>query len=271
MMAQSVVETCEICNQALGIDYCEECEQLFCNNCKLMHLRMKISRNHTFNDVDHQEVKLNLCDQHNLGYILYCEKCNSLACKTCIIENHKGHELEDISVAKISELQVEVSEKLESYSKEIQEGHRNALLVKGQMENLEKDCIKAKEEIKICGDTIKVYVDEIVDSYTTLVLQKEQNQKQKTKAYIDAVAKLDENVNKLKRMHRKIPDKRSGVALLKSLQNFQKENNNFDLAIPVVPTLGQIFEIQHEYPVTLFQRTMDLFNHYNLDCGSESK
>ncbi|CAG2229166.1 unnamed protein product [Mytilus edulis] len=148
MMAQSVVETCEICNQALGIDFCEECEQTFCNHCKLMHLRMKISRNHTFKNVDHEEVKLNLCDQHNLGYILYCEKCNSLACKTCIIENHKGHELEDINIAKISELQVEVSEKLESYSKEIHEGSRNSLLLmKDQMKNHEKACKKAIEEI----------------------------------------------------------------------------------------------------------------------------
>ncbi|CAG2197483.1 unnamed protein product [Mytilus edulis] len=240
MMAQSVVETCEICNQALGIDFCEECEQTFCNHCKLMHLRMKISRNHTFKNVDHEEVKLNLCDQHNLGYILYCEKCNSLACKTCIIENHKGHELEDINIAKISELQVEVSEKLESYSKEIHEGSRNSLLLmKDQMKNHEKACKKAIEEINCRSNAIKSCVDKIEN--------------------------LDENLNKIEREYWTILDKRNGVALLKSLQKFQKDNNNLDLEIPVVPSLGQTLAAQNRCKYSVFDMTVGLFDGYNFD------
>ncbi|VDI77752.1 tripartite motif-containing protein 33 [Mytilus galloprovincialis] len=265
-MAQSVVETCEICNQALGIDFCEECEQTFCNHCKLMHLRMKISRNHTFKNVDHEEVKLNLCDQHNLGYILYCEKCNSLACKTCIIENHKGHELEDINIAKISELQVEVSEKLESYSKEIHEGSRNSpLLMKDQMKNHEKACKKAIEEINCRSNAIKSCVDKIVDSYTTQILQKEENQNRKANAYIDAIENLVENLYKIKREYWTILDKRSGVALLKSLQKFQKDNNNLDLEIPVVPSLGQTLAARNRCKCSVFDMTVGLFDDYNFD------
>ncbi|XP_063406094.1 transcription intermediary factor 1-beta-like [Mytilus trossulus] len=266
-MAQSALETCEICDQALGIDNCEECEQLFCNNCKLMHLRMKISRNHTFKEVDHEEVKLNLCDEHNLGYILYCEKCNSFVCKTCIIENHKGHELEDINVAKISKLQVEVSAKLESCSKAMHEGHRYALLVQSQMKNFEKDCKKAREQTKSRGDTLKCNVDKIVDSQTKRILKNEQFQKQKAKTYIDAVELLDENLNKLKLEHRKIHENRSGVALLKSLEKFQKEN--FDLEIPVMPSLGRIHAAILNYEPSIYVRTVALFDDYKFDCGSK--
>lgn len=138
-MAQSVIGTCEICNQGTGIDFCQECQQLFCNNCKLMHLRIKLSRNHTFKDVDQPEVKLTLCEEHELVYILFCETCCSLICKKCVIKNHKSHELEDITFDKVSEKQKEVSEQLERCSKDIKEGQRLAFIVKGQIQNPEQD------------------------------------------------------------------------------------------------------------------------------------
>lgn len=40
-MVQSVMVTCEICYQDLGKHCCKDCEQTFCDNCKIMHLRMK--------------------------------------------------------------------------------------------------------------------------------------------------------------------------------------------------------------------------------------
>lgn len=57
-----------------------------------MHLKMKLSRNHTFKDVDHEELKLTICEEHDMDFILFCETRESLACKACITKNHKGHE-----------------------------------------------------------------------------------------------------------------------------------------------------------------------------------
>ncbi|CAG2197485.1 unnamed protein product [Mytilus edulis] len=177
-MAQSALETCEICSKALSIDYCKECEQLFCNNCKLMHLRMKLSQNHTFKNVDHQEVKLNLCDEHNLGYILYCEECSSLVCKTCIIENHKGHELGDIAEKTIGML-TEVSLQLEKCSDDIQEAHRNKCVLKDQLKVLEKDGTSGRVKIRNRGNQLKSYVDRIVNYSTRNSAEKNKRKSRK--------------------------------------------------------------------------------------------
>ena len=50
MLAQCAVYLCEICDNKPGSQYCTNCEQYFCSNCKLSHLKAKISKNHTFKD-----------------------------------------------------------------------------------------------------------------------------------------------------------------------------------------------------------------------------
>ncbi|VDH91912.1 Hypothetical predicted protein [Mytilus galloprovincialis] len=47
-MAQAASKTCEICISAIGSQYCLECEQYFCENCKTFHSRQKISKTHQF-------------------------------------------------------------------------------------------------------------------------------------------------------------------------------------------------------------------------------
>lgn len=80
---------------------------------------MNISQNHTFKDVD-EEFKLTSCEKHDMVVILFCETCGCLASKTCPIKKHNWCNLQDVDFARISELQVEISEQLESYSKEMQ-------------------------------------------------------------------------------------------------------------------------------------------------------
>lgn len=47
-MAQVASKTCEICVSSPGHNYCKECEQLFCDGCKISHLRTKMTKNHSF-------------------------------------------------------------------------------------------------------------------------------------------------------------------------------------------------------------------------------
>ena len=43
-MAQAACKTCEICMRAPGLHYCTQCDQVFCDDCNMSHLRSKISR-----------------------------------------------------------------------------------------------------------------------------------------------------------------------------------------------------------------------------------
>ncbi|VDI21510.1 Hypothetical predicted protein, partial [Mytilus galloprovincialis] len=47
-MAQAASKTCEVCVSAPGSHYCIDCEEYYCGNCKLLHNRQKLSRNHQF-------------------------------------------------------------------------------------------------------------------------------------------------------------------------------------------------------------------------------
>ena len=47
-MAEAASKTCEICTRASGVHVCIQCDQLFCEDCKISHLRLKVCRNHTF-------------------------------------------------------------------------------------------------------------------------------------------------------------------------------------------------------------------------------
>ncbi|CAG2197484.1 unnamed protein product [Mytilus edulis] len=268
-MAQAVVK-CEICNQATGRNVCIECEHLFCNNCKLMHLRMNISQNHTFKDVD-EEFKSTVNRKHDMVFLLFCETCGCIASKTCTTRKHNWCNLEGVNFARISELQVEVSEQLESYSKEMQIKKRSISMVESQVQRLERDCQKVREEIYSRGEMLKSTVDEIVSSLTRHNLRKEKKQQDKAKAYIDKLGKLDENLNNLKRQYRRIHDKRIGVGLQNSLQNLKRFVDMYDPAIPFMPSLGKIAYADHyKYKTNYSEEIKNLFDNLYFDIVSES-
>ncbi|XP_076071977.1 uncharacterized protein LOC143043663 isoform X1 [Mytilus galloprovincialis] len=47
-MAQSALKSCNICMSGPGHNYCEQCHQWMCENCKTLHLRSNTCRNHAF-------------------------------------------------------------------------------------------------------------------------------------------------------------------------------------------------------------------------------
>ncbi|XP_076072140.1 tripartite motif-containing protein 46-like [Mytilus galloprovincialis] len=96
-MAQAASKTCEICVSGPGHNYCEQCDQLFCDGCKISHLRAKISKNHTFLSGPNinPEVKL-YCKEHDENFIYYCMECSTSVCKICAIKKHKSHDVAEI-------------------------------------------------------------------------------------------------------------------------------------------------------------------------------
>ncbi|VDI10356.1 tripartite motif-containing protein 33 [Mytilus galloprovincialis] len=96
-MAQAASKTCEICVSGPGHNYCEQCDQLFCDGCKISHLRTKMTKNHTFRSGPNinPEVK-QYCKEHDENFIYYCKECDAPICKICVIKKHKSHNFAEI-------------------------------------------------------------------------------------------------------------------------------------------------------------------------------
>ena len=114
-MVQAANKTCEICMRASGLHCCNQCDQVFCDDCKMSHLRSKISRNHTFMTGPNinTEKKAVGCKDHNEDFIYLCEDCNQLICRLCVTKAHQKHYLVDIKDSN-NKVQTEISKYLDS-------------------------------------------------------------------------------------------------------------------------------------------------------------
>ena len=92
-MAQCAVHLCEMCENNPGSQYCTNCEQYFCSNCKLCHLKLKICKNHIFQDAQkvNPEEKTPKCERHDQLFTFYYNTCTCLLCQICLTEKHKKH------------------------------------------------------------------------------------------------------------------------------------------------------------------------------------
>ena len=93
-MAQCAVHSCEIYDNNPGSQYCTNCEQYFCSNCKLSHLKAKISKNHIFKVAQkvNPEEKTPICERHDQLFTFYCNTCTCLLCQNCLTDKHKKHD-----------------------------------------------------------------------------------------------------------------------------------------------------------------------------------
>ena len=93
-MAQCAVHLCEICDNNPGSQYCTNCEQYFCSNCKLSHLKANICKNHIFENAQkvNPEEKTPTCERHDQLFTFYCNTCTCLLCQICLTKKHKKHD-----------------------------------------------------------------------------------------------------------------------------------------------------------------------------------
>lgn len=169
-MAQSASKSCDICMSGPGHNYCEQCDQWLCENCKTLHLRSKISRNHTFlsgQNIDPEE-KL-LCKEHDENFIFYCIDCDIPICKMCIVKKHKKHDTSEINES-TQELQAEVKKIIDSKIK----------CVKTNLEKIEQGTgnyqSDIKETIRVItedGKQMKQWIDKKVQALITSLEEKE--------------------------------------------------------------------------------------------------
>ncbi|CAC5408684.1 unnamed protein product [Mytilus coruscus] len=103
-MAQVSSFNCEICASGPGYYYCNQCDLMFCDGCKLSHLRTKITKNHKFLSYPNINPEgKQYCKEHYENCIFYCIECNTSICKRCAITKHSSHDLVENNLARMNQ------------------------------------------------------------------------------------------------------------------------------------------------------------------------
>jgi hypothetical protein len=170
-MAQAANKSCEMCVRALGLHYCTQCDQVFCDDCKMSHLRARISRNHTFMTGPNinMEKKAGGCTDHNEDFIYLCEDCNQLICRLCVTKTHKKHDLLDIKDSN-KKVQTEISKYLDSKVNNIRS---SAKLIEGKAKTYKTDVEATVKVIIEHGNLIKSMVEQKVDALIKALRERE--------------------------------------------------------------------------------------------------
>ena len=121
-MAQVASKNCDICGQAQSTEFCIDCEQSFCENCKLLHLRSKVSTDHTFQTSSNSKFLVkSLCHDHSEDLIFLCLECDCTICRLCITGIHNGHKVSSVEEP-ISTLGNDIQSDIETKMKSLQNG-----------------------------------------------------------------------------------------------------------------------------------------------------
>ncbi|XP_063416385.1 E3 ubiquitin-protein ligase TRIM9-like [Mytilus trossulus] len=224
-MAQAAASTCEICTGGPGEHYCQQCDQLFCGNCKLSHLRTKSCKKHTFGsgrDIN-QEEKL-LCTDHKESFLFYCQDCDTPVCRICSVEKHSRHLMTDLTKS-TKKLRSELAKDIEL--KEISS--------RQNVNTIEKYTKAYREEVKAVIKTIteegsywKKLIDNKVEDFVKLVQDEEQKALQNMSALTKIYRKDFENCQQLQKNIKEM-ESIADVLLLKKLKKLRIDVDNIEL------------------------------------------
>ena len=220
-MAQAANKTCEICNRASAVHVCIQCDQLFCEECKIAHLRLKLCRNHTFSSGPNihvqQKTKVE-CTDHKEDFIFFCEECDVLICRVCATNTHKKHDITDIKDS-VKELESKIpkylNSKIDNYlsnTKKLDEGIHG---YKAEVEATVKTILEQ-------GKAVKELVDRKVDSLIKALRERESIELQSLSQANTECKKLLEKGRKQKQIYQdtlQMGDKAASLQKLKKLKS----------------------------------------------------
>ncbi|XP_063414689.1 transcription intermediary factor 1-alpha-like [Mytilus trossulus] len=112
-MAQSMLK-CEICDKRECALICLDCDQYFCQECKMGHIKAKTTKDHQFVDSGtfQPQFKKLRCTKHEQHFIFFCERCQTLVCTVCLPENHQEHrmlKIDEVASSKKAVLNVSIN------------------------------------------------------------------------------------------------------------------------------------------------------------------
>ncbi|CAC5394226.1 unnamed protein product [Mytilus coruscus] len=234
-MAQSASKSCDICMRGPGHNYCEQCDQWLCENCKTLHLRSKISRNHTFlsgQNINPEE-KL-LCTEHDKNFIFYCNACDIPICKLCIVKKHKQHDTSEINES-TQELQSELKKMIDSKMKCIRTNLDKIEQGTGCYQTAVKEAIRTITEE---GNQIKLWIDKKVQA---LIKSLEEQETTSLQALQSIRTKFENDMEMLKKCQNNFAESETITDATKRLKELKLIKSQLDVAAGkqsmVIPTV----------------------------------
>ncbi|XP_071146781.1 uncharacterized protein [Mytilus edulis] len=222
-MASSTGTYCDICQKKhiskAAEEYCPECEEAFCTDCKDHHKLAKASKSHQAILIDEynnlppfiREIKQQ-CDEHGDIFDFFCPTHNELCCKRCITTTHKECNecivIEDFVKFSKSSTTIDEYEKtlkdvegniqtaiddrkynLEQFEKQTQDITKQ---VKGKRNEINEhfDDLEARklEELSTIGNEKKQNIQSVIEN-----LEKHKNNNKQLREDVDAMKKYGSN------------------------------------------------------------------------------
>ena len=229
-MAQAANKTCEICMRASGLHYCNQCDQVLCDDCKMSHLRSKISRSHNvLSGTDINTEKNVGCTDHDEDFIHLCGDCDQLICKLCVTKAHIRHALVDIKDSN-KKVQTEISTYLDSKVKIARSG---AQLIDGRTKTYETEVEAIAKVIMEEGNAIKEFVDEKVDALIKALRKTESIELQYlSKANKDFKDLLGE-ATRQQQIYQDVIKQCDEVAIFQKMEKIKSDIDNLKTAVDV--------------------------------------
>lgn len=234
-MAQFASNACDICMSGPGHNYCEQCNQWLCDYCKMLHLRSKISRSHTFLNGTYINQENNMfCKEHGENFICYCTDCDLPICKMCIVRKHQKHDLSEIN---------EWTRGLQSELKQIMASKMRS--VKANLETIEKGARRYQSDVKVVIRTItedanqmKLWIDKKVQALVSSIEKKKDVSLRAVQSVESGFRNDMRELKKSQSVFNDITTITDVIKLLEQLQNIKSElNNAYERHLPVMPNL----------------------------------
>ncbi|XP_076082557.1 E3 ubiquitin-protein ligase TRIM71-like [Mytilus galloprovincialis] len=235
-MAQAASKTCEVCMSAPGSHYCIDCEEYYCDNCKLLHSRQKLSRDHQFQKAsDLIPEDKSKCSEHKEELTLLCNTCNVPACPSCVTGNHNGHTFSKFGDA-IAKLQGYNATTIRAKTNEANQNMKKIEDSLISFDNAVDSVIKA---ITDESNMIKSLVDKSVAQMIALVKEQSKKEKDKLMSMLSDAKSVLAAGQTLDRRKQELDKTRQEGSLVQQINNLKEEINKLHIqSLPEFPNIS---------------------------------
>ena len=230
-----------------GTEFCIDCEQFFCMNCKSLHKRMKGTKNHEFQSGGNiaPEVRLR-CEEHKEDFVFRCDKCKVSICMRCVTGKHNGH--------KVSNMKEVVSELRTTFRKEI---HTKLDVIQTNQKKLETGLITFDlnvtsiiNELKEEGTKLKAMVDRHIEKMIATLKEKASNEKEPGTKMLSECKQQLGKANQIEKREEKIRQSREDASTIQHLQTLNDEISKLSvLPLPEFPSVKYSPKTTSDYDV----------------------
>ncbi|XP_071125076.1 uncharacterized protein [Mytilus edulis] len=235
-MAQSAKQNfCEMCMSARGSQFCLDCNQYFCPNCKTSHLRIAVCRDHRFKNSTNAAPDTSLfCQDHNESHVFICDECDVPVCRICTVKNHKGHSMADIEET-VSKKKNTFLSSLKSTlnTDEVLELENSGNQIDQYQVILDESVNSTVESIRRDGEAIKMKVDTVVNQMIQEVNTESLEQKSLLNAAVKETNDAKEFTKDLRCKEAEIRTSKDTIGLLLEMKSL--EGSFEKMKVPFIP------------------------------------